>query len=412
MHRDGARDLLTSSASVLALAPGFILPFAATWSLGVDQSDRLLLAMGVSTTLTNVIGNAIEVNSVAEFGRFEANHLYPSKCALRSYRVRIGTFALSVTLSLGTLLIVLYSLNVADRGDFWVLGASALLVPLVGSAASIRSGRLIAMGFAQDSVVLQGLRGAVPLLVVLAAPGLSLVAYVFGYALGEGLRFLLLGCVIQHRMGPRESSTEGLETRGILWQASSVGIAQGGPVTDRFFLARSSGAISTYEMADKLYFACSQFLNLSLLLRRFGRWASYSDLRVEDFRMRLRKDARYLLGAGIALALFGNAALWLIARTVPMPAEWERSIVWAQILLISLPAGIGIMAGGRVLVILRRQKWLFWLSSITLVGNAVLDAVFYYAIGPVGVPVATVIVRLLSVAAYFVCCSKLLDRQS
>ena len=65
-----------------------------------------------------------------------------------------------------------------------------------------------------------------------------------------------------------------LPTRGLPWQSASALTAQGGPVTDRMFLtAAPAGSLSAYEMADKLFFAATQFLNLGFLVRRLSGWS-------------------------------------------------------------------------------------------------------------------------------------------
>ncbi|HEY0239705.1 MAG TPA: hypothetical protein VGC37_13780, partial [Friedmanniella sp.] len=62
-------DLLTTGVAALVLFPGFAFSFVLSWLVGTSRSDELLLAASVSLTLTNVVGNAIEANSVAEMGR-------------------------------------------------------------------------------------------------------------------------------------------------------------------------------------------------------------------------------------------------------------------------------------------------------------------------------------------------------
>ena len=62
-------DVLTTGVAALVLFPGFACSFVLSWLVGTSRSDELLLAASVSLTLTNVVGNAIEANSVAEMGR-------------------------------------------------------------------------------------------------------------------------------------------------------------------------------------------------------------------------------------------------------------------------------------------------------------------------------------------------------
>jgi Na+-driven multidrug efflux pump len=76
--------------------------------------------------------------------------------------------------------------------------------------------------------------------------------------------------------------------------------------------------------------------------------------------------------------------------------------VWAAILAPSLPMLVIGMCGGRLLIIARRQYLLIRLSATSVAANALLDWVFFGILGPVGIPVATVLVRTLSAVLYLI----------
>ena len=70
--------------------------------------------------------------------------------------------------------------------------------------------------------------------------------------------------------------------------------------------------------------------------------------------------------------------------------------------MLSLPAHLFNVVGTRLLVIGRKQHLMLWIAVATAVLNAVLDALFYLLLGPIGIIVSTVVLRWTMAGVYLV----------
>lgn len=405
----GRRDLFTSAAAVVALAPGFAFPFVSSAALGPRRSDLLLLSTSVALTVVNVVGNAIEANTVSEVGRRIGSGQRPDQASLASYQRRVMRFVLLVTLGLGPVLIALYALRSSQLGAFVTLAAVMLSVPLLGGLASVRSGQVIAYGNVSLAICLQAARSVVPLALVLGWPSVPLVAVPAAFGIGELVRLFILTSCARRLSASGDGAAVELPTNGLWWQSASALTSQAGPVTDRVFLASApAGSISSYEMADKVFFAAVQLLNLGLLVRRVAAWARLPATEPGAGLRRLRRDVSVLLAVGALVGAAGIVLALVILDLAPLPMAWRQGLVWSAILLGGLPLSLAVMAGGRLLIIARRQDLLLRFALLTAGANALLDAVLYVAIGPIGIPIATVLARLASSFGYFLVVRRLL----
>src|SRR5690606_11769895 len=180
---------------------------------------------------------------------------------------------------------------------------------------------------------------------------------------------------------------------GLVAQASSSGVTQLGPAVDRLFLSSSgAGAISSYEIADRLMYAGAQFVNMAFLVRRVGAWARLPTMVAGEAASLLRRDGAVLglvtvvLTAGGALVCLAGPASGLL------PASWAQGFLWGAIVMLSLPAHVFNVVGTRLLVVARRQRWLLGISVATAVLNAALDGLLFVLLGPVGIVVASLLV--------------------
>ena len=400
-------DLLTSGVAAFVLFPGFAFSFILSWFVGTARSDEFLLAASVSLTLTNIVGNAVEANSVAEMGRLIGRGTPPGREVLRSYSRRILLFALAACLAVGGPLTVVYAFRRTDPGVFVGLAGVMLVMALVGGVSSAFSGLVIAHGKVALPVSLQSLRTVVPIVLVIAWPTAPLVVYAAGFVVGE-----LARCTILFRTSrrlPASAESAELPTRGLVWQSASALTAQSGPVTDRIFLARSPvGSLSSYEMADKLFFAAAQVLNLGLVVRRISRWARLPSYEPAAGRAMFRRDFGMLFVVNAVAGLLGSGACLLASTFDFLPSPWHQGLRWGAVLFLSLPLSLCISCGGRMLIIARRQRLLTWFAATFAVLNALADWLFFFLIGPIGIPVATALVRLVSAVLYLVVVTRLL----
>jgi Na+-driven multidrug efflux pump len=102
--------------------------------------------------------------------------------------------------------------------------------------------------------------------------------------------------------------------------------------------------------------------------------------------------------------LTAGGALVCLAGLVPglLPASWGQGFLWGAIVMLSLPAHVFNVVGTRLLVVARRQRWMLAIAIATAVLNAVLDVVFFVLLGPVGIVVATVLLRWTMAGVYLV----------
>jgi hypothetical protein len=400
-------DMGTSAVAALVLFPGFAFSFVLSWLVGTQRSDEFLLAASVSLTLTNIVGNAIEANSVAEMGRLIGRGTPPGRAVLRAYSRRILLFALASCLAVGVPLTIVYALRRTDPGAFVGLAGVMLLMALVGGVSSAFSGLVIAHGKVTLPVSLQSLRTVVPIILVFSWPTAPLYVYALGFVAGELARCTILIRTSRHLPSSTESSV--LPTRGLVWQSASALTAQSGPVTDRIFLARSpAGSLSSYEMADKLFFAAAQVVNLGLVVRRLSRWARLPSYDPAEGRALFRRDFAMLLGVNVVVGVLGSGACLLASTFDFLPLPWHQGLRWGAILFLSMPASLCISCGGRMLIIARRQRLLIWFAATSAGLNALADWLFFVLIGPIGIPLATAIMRVVSALLYVIVVTRLL----
>lgn len=387
------------------MLPGFLLPFVLTVILGPRVSDPFFLAVSVSLILTNVLANTIELNSVVQIGSVRARTGNISRRAVRRYRRRVRKFAVASTLLGGGILISVYSISILpeNRLSFVVVAAIALAIPLVGAEASTRSGQLIACGRQEIPILMQAARSLLPLLVVIIVPSASAYILALSMVAGEVIRLAVLHLLAARVEAPAVGATTTLETRGLIVQSISTSAVQLAPVADRMFLSGApTGSLSAYELADKIFFAGAQFLNLSYLVRRVHRWSGLRSVPRPQGDQLLRRDLTVLIGFSVASSVLAAAGLGLLQALVPLPKEWEQGLYWSQWILISLPFALFSMACSRLLVVAGRQNLLLWFAGSITVSTFLADWVLFSLFGATGIPIAGVIVRVLTAVGYAV----------
>ena len=350
------RDLATVGASVVGLSPGLLLPFAVSFLYALNDSDLMFLALSLSLVMMNVVVAAIEANTVAAYGRFLSEGTEPHFRELRHYAVRSLVRSLPVIV-LG---IPLIFLTYASRDGRWyeAISLTALLmaVPIMGCFTAIPSGALIAHGRAALAIATQGLRSALPLLVLLVAPGSPLLVIAAFYVVGEIIRFIVLFTVLKRiRSNARKSNlvSDPMDPRGLLWQISATGVSQANPVVDRFFLAGAgSGDITSYELADKIYFSIYQLIYSGMVLRRLGRWSTFAEGEDSHLFRQYRRDIGTLVAVAAVLVVLMSTLLIGATTANLVPLNWEEGVLWSLIILPSAPLSIIMITSMRFLVVL------------------------------------------------------------
>lgn len=395
------RDVATTATALLALAPGFVLPFVLSVRLGPARSDVILLAASVAMTLVAILGNAIEMGTVAQVGRQAGLRRRFSRAALRRYTWRLLRVVLPTVVVVGAALIALYGWKTTDRSTFLSLSLLLCLLPVIGTFGSIRSGQLIALGRSTTAIAVQALRTAVPMVLALCWGRAPLWVLASAYLAGELLRLLVLSLAARRLGGDLEVTDADVDHRGLLWQSASLATAQSGPATDRAFLNTGPvGSIVSYEIADKIFYAGLQVLNTGILLRRLGSWSQLVTRDPGRIRSVLRREISVFAAIAGVFAVLGIGACWLALALLPVPDAWRTGVVWGSIILVSMPMSAVGTACARLFVIGGRASLLIRFSIGFTIANAALDALGFVLLGVIGIPVATVVARFGAMVCY------------
>jgi peptidoglycan biosynthesis protein MviN/MurJ (putative lipid II flippase) len=398
------KDLPTAAAAIIGSLPGFTLPFVAALVLPPDTSDLLLLAMSVAITVSVIVSSAVELTTIAEYGRVLGRDRNPAPDALRDYRRRVLLFATALTALVVPALAVAYAIGSPARAEFVVLVCAVAPAPILAAIASILSGECIARGGPTVPIAVQAMRTLLPAVLLAVWWDAPLVVVAAMLPAGEAARAVVLAVAARRLRAQQAGAEDGALTPfGLVAQALSSGVTQLGPAVDRLFLSASgAGSVSSYEIADRLMYAAAQFVNMAFLVRRVGAWARLPTMAPGDATALLRRDGRVLgivtavLTAGGALACLAGLASGLL------PESWNQGFLWGAIVMLSLPAHVFNVVGTRLLVVARRQRWMLGIAAATAVLNAVLDTIFYVLLGPVGIVVATLLLRWTMAGVYLV----------
>jgi hypothetical protein len=398
------KDLSTAAAAIIGQLPGFTLPFVAALVLTPGASDVLLLAISVAVTVSVIVSGTVEMTTIAEYGRVLGSRRNPAADALRSFRRRVLLFAAALTATVVPVLTLAYAAGAADRGEFVVLVCAVGPTPILAAVASMLAGECIARGGPTVPIAVQAMRSLVPAVLLVAWGDAPLVLVAAMLPAGEAARAAVLAAVARRLRAQQAADEDGaLTPYGLIAQALSSGVTQLGPAVNRLFLSSSGpGSISSYEIADRLMYAAAQFVNMAFLVRRVGAWARLPTMTAEEAAALLRRDGR-VLGIVTAVLTTGGAIGCLAALASGLlPDSWGQGFLWGTIVMLSLPAHVFNVVGTRLLVVARRQRWMLAIASATAVLNAMLAAVFFVLLGPVGIVVATVLLRWTMSVVYLV----------
>lgn len=398
------KDLHTAAAAIIGSLPGFTLPFVAALVLDPGDSDILLLATSVAITVSVIVSSAVELTTIAEYGRVLGRDRNPAPTALRDYRRRVLLFATAITVLVVPALAVAYAIGSPARGEFVLLVCAVAPAPILAAIASILSGECIARGGPTVPIAVQAMRTLLPAVLLAVWWDAPLVAVAAMLPAGEAVRAVVLGVAARRLRAQQAGADDGALTPfGLVAQALSSGVTQLGPAVDRLFLSASgAGSVSSYEIADRLMYAAAQFVNMAFLVRRVGAWARLPTMAPGDATALLRRDGR-VLGVVTVVLTAGGAVVCLAGLASGLlPESWGQGFLWGAIVMLSLPAHVFNVVGTRLLVVARRQRWMLAIAAVTAVLNAVLDTIFYVLVGPVGIVLATLLLRWTMAGVYLV----------
>src|SRR5215207_2698738 len=108
---DRREELLVLGATVLGLAPGFMVPFIASIVLTTADADALLLGYAITLFMTTVIGLAVEANTVGEYGRRPTRVRWSWSSNFGGYTRRLLLVSAGIVVVVAPLLTWVYSSN-------------------------------------------------------------------------------------------------------------------------------------------------------------------------------------------------------------------------------------------------------------------------------------------------------------
>jgi hypothetical protein len=397
-------SIASAIAAVVGSLPGFTLPFVAALVLSPRDSDVLLLALSVAITPSIIVSSAVELTTVAEYGRLLGQNRGPTPDAVHRYHWRIARFGVLLTGVVVPALVVAYAARTPERPTFLILVAAVAVTPVIAAMASRTSGECVARGAPVVPIAVGSLRSLTPPVLLLIWPSAPLVLFAAMLPVGEVARAVVLAVTCRRlRQRHSEEPTGPLEAHGLVPQALSSGVTQLGPAVDRLFLSASgAGSVSSYEIADRLMYAAAQFVNMAFLVRRVGAWARLPTMAAADAVALLRRDGRVLGAVTAVLTAGGTLGCFVALVSGLLPDSWGQGFLWGAIVMLSLPAHVFNVVGTRLLVVARRQRWMLAIAVATAVLNAVLDTIFFVLLGPVGIVVATVLLRWTMAGVYLV----------
>jgi O-antigen/teichoic acid export membrane protein len=390
------KDLSSAIAAIIGSLPGFTLPFAAAFVLSPHESDVLLLAVSIAVAVTVVVSSAVELTTIAEYGRLLGKNRNPAADAFRSFRRRVLMFSGLVTIVVVPTLALAYSMGIDDRRDLVALVCAVAATPVVAAMSSLLSGECVARGNSIVPIAVQAMRSLLPVVLLLAWTDAPLVVVAVMLPVGEAVRTAMLGMTVR-RLRTQQADTAAtgeLTPHGLVAHALSSGTAQLGPTVDRLFLSSAgAGYISSYEMADRLMYAAAQFLSMTFIFRRVAAWSRLPTMGSEESKALLRRDALTLGAATTAVTTMGLGTCILALVSGLLPADWSLGFGWGAIVMLSVPAYVFAVVSTRLLVVARKQHYMLAITIVAAALNAVLDAAFFAIFGPVGIIVVTVVLR-------------------
>lgn len=396
--------VLSAFGALTGMLPGFVLPFVVSIVFTSTEADAYLISFAISLTLWNVVVNNLELNTVAEVGgRIAACGTDGvSKAMLTKYRGRALLYAAAVSVPAGGLLTAVYGAGLGFTSEYLVASLLAVMTCLVGAVSSVYSGLLIANSRSVIAVASQGARGFFAVIAAVSFQGGAIWIVTVFMLFGEFVRLILLS-----RCSRRHLSSDGpdmsLKLGSVGWQSASTSVAQGSPVIDRSFLSTSEpGSIAAYEIADKVFFAVVQFVNLGVLVRLVGEWSTIASV--------APGKRRGVVVAGLArLSMVAAVASLLLCVVITsaillglVPDEWLGGVRWSLLLLASAPLALLNSGYGRILILIGRQRMLIYFATLSVLSNLILDVFLFHFLGSLGIVVASVFVRLFNVSAYVI----------
>jgi hypothetical protein len=398
-------------AMVLGYLPSFLLPFTVAAAIPPSSADIILLATSSAITAGSVLSIAYENAWSAHAAMLGAQQLAVVQNELyRGLRQALILGSVVTAVVMPTFAIPYVLGATADKWLIVSAMASVTLFPVLATLASVGGGILIAQRRVALNVGLQGVRGVFPVAgVLLFYLGAELFVVGLMLCLGELVRALIIFLLVRRSLSSDRSEPELRNlarisaaheracpiptARSILHHVVGLAALGSSPIIDRTFLAAAEiGAVTRFEMTDRLFTAASQICNNLFVLPRVARVAEMLELVGLRRTVVLEMKLVMPVVAGLAAVASVPIAIFLLVTDTN---TWSGVAFWTLLLIASLPAAIGGTLATR-LVVATGQSHLIPAFAITGVAvNLIGDIVGFATIGATGIVLSTVLCRYL-----------------
>jgi putative peptidoglycan lipid II flippase len=401
------RSALTTVATVIGQAPGFLVPLAVARVLGATSAtDAFFFAFALVSFVLYALAGATQ------------NAFVPVLVYLEQARAR-SVVAVVESVSLIVTTLAIFALVLASRLGH--LASPAMLVALLPFAlfaalASVWTGALYAARSYVVAAAAPAIRGLGVLLMLWVFRGSIGVNVLFwGYSLAELTRAALLWVYarpprLTWRIPEGVSADVVSFLRGGGAQAAGSALVALMPVVDRSYAATlGSGSVSLIDYADRVCQAPVSLLMSGFLVVSLAQWShdtaggdSIAVLRTRVFWNSVLLFTVSIIPIGVLIAFRHGVTEMLFGRSHISPDDIGRLADTIGAFLLGIPILLAGLTYARAFLVLRRNDWLLKVSVAQLAAKIALSAVLLPRLGLPGLALATAVVYAFASLAHLV----------
>lgn len=405
--------------TLLGNVPGVLLPFLITARIEAGRlTDAYFYAFAIAIFGTAIVSLTLENNVMPVAAQYRRTGAARFGSWVRGMLLRSAAWSALGYIAVGAVA----AIPVVVR-DNWSPAEVELCVQLIGifgfylvalAATSVISGCLYAFGSFFLPTLSTGIRTLLPVPVLfMAAPGANaLLLCAAALAVGELLRAIVLGLRLRSELAalpaPDRAAAVADDPPSVWSTALPYGMAMvlfgSNQLVDRMVAAGlKPGAITTLDLAEKVFYTPVKILTASVLLVAGARWAeTVLDRPAElarEFWRTVRRVA--LLSGALAGAVAGAMVLVLISvdATIAGVEAREFGLVLA-ILMVGFPAAVVTNAGVRLLTVLRRTRAFPALAAVSFVASAAGSIVGAATLGTAGIALSGTVWRSVNLVLF------------
>lgn len=399
--------------------PGLVLPFLITLRIEAGRlTDAYFYAFAIAILVSSIVALALEASVMAA-----ATH--HRRLGARRFRAfTAGLLARSLLITTGAYLVIgaIGAGTVLLKGN-WAPAQQRLCIELIGvfgvylgavALTSSLAGCLYAFDRFFVARVSIGLRAVLPVPVLFLAPpdATGLLLGAGALAAGEWLRAAVLALRLRASVSELEDDPvrppAGPAPPAVWTIALPYGVAMvlfgASPVIDRIVAGSlEPGAVTTLDLAEKVFYAPVTVITSSVMLVAGARWARMSLDRPralrDDFWQTVRRAA--VLSSGLAVVLGAAAVLGLalVDREVA-GVDAQTFCAVLAILLMGFPAAVVTNAGVRLMTVLQRTSVFPGLAVVSLLACIVGDVIGAALLGVPGIALAGTVWRTVNLVLF------------